>query len=527
MTLYGSLKTSVTGMGAQTVAMARTSDNIANADTTGHKATQSHFQAQVTQSNRNTAYTPGGVRNSTRATVTRQGLIQASNSTIHAAVSGGGFFVVKDPGTSGDVFFTRDGSFQADNLGNLKLGDFTLQGWILDVDGNIPAANADISSLSDVNVSTLSGVASTTTKVGLGLNLDSKEVLGATSNILGTTPVDAGELNLALNSPAGTTDFNVQLNSGALNNISILTTDTLAAVVAKINLIAGVTAQELNGKLVVTADSMNDTLTITNGAVGDVATNLFGIAQVVKNGHDFRRTLTIYDSLGTSREIVVDFKKATTNEWNVEARIQDATIAIPADGLIGTGVLRFNSDGFLESISGGLSGPIPIPWDTSQTGAGGQTVTFDFGIDVGGTKTKGNVTQLSSDYNVNFVNQNGAALGLKTGVSIDKEGYVVASFSNGQFRKLFKLPIATFANADGLDAKTGNVFSQTSESGEYNLREAGDSGAGILAEGSLEYSNVDIGTELTNLIQIQTGYSANAKVIHTADQMLHELTSLR
>jgi flagellar hook protein FlgE len=527
MTTQGALNAAAAGMKAQATKLGMLSNNIANQSTNGYKGTESNMKTQVTQTGSNVAYSPGGVRNMSRATVTQQGLIQASSSTTHVAISGGGFFVVSDSTTSSNVFFTRDGSFQPDNLGNLKLGDFTLKGWLLDANGQIPAANADISSLTDVNVSTLSGVASTTTKVDLGINLNAAEVLGATSISLGTTPVDAVELQTALGNPGVTTDLNIALNGGAPTNISILTTDTLAAVIVKINAIVGVTATEVNGKLIVNVDSMNDTLTLTNGAVGDVVSTLFGQAQVVKNGRDFRRTLTIFDSLGTPRDIEVDFKKNNTNQWNVEARIADASIATTTNGLIGTAVLDFNTSGNLSSIAGALAGPVAIPWDLAQTGAGNQTVTFDFGIDVAGAKTQGNVTQLTSGYNVNFVNQNGAGLGLKTGIAIDNQGYVVASFSNGEFRKLYKLPLATFANPDGLDAKTGNVFAQSSASGEYNLREAGDSGAGKIAEGSLEFSNVDIGNELTKLIETQTAYSAATKVISTADQMLRELTSLR
>jgi flagellar hook protein FlgE len=137
------------------------------------------------------------------------------------------------------------------------------------------------------------------------------------------------------------------------------------------------------------------------------------------------------------------------------------------------------------------------------------------------------LTQYNSDYSVGFVDQNGAELGLRTGVSIDRNGYVVSSFSNGQTRNLYKLPVATFTNPNGLQERTGNVYIQSIESGSYNLREAGSSGAGTIAASSLENSNVDLADEFSRMIITQRAYSAGTKVISTSDQMLQELLQLR
>ena len=70
--------------------------------------------------------------------------------------------------------------------------------------------------------------------------------------------------------------------------------------------------------------------------------------------------------------------------------------------------------------------------------------------------------------------QNGAEVGELSAVSIDDQGYVIASFTNGEERRLYQLPIATFANPAGLDPRSGNVYAQTDASGEYNLRVAGE-----------------------------------------------------
>ncbi len=77
--------------------------------------------------------------------------------------------------------------------------------------------------------------------------------------------------------------------------------------------------------------------------------------------------------------------------------------------------------------------------------------------------------------------QNGAEVGELNGVAIDDEGYVLGSFTNGEQRRLYRLPIATFASPAALEARSGNVYAQTSASGEFNLRAAGDGGAGTVS----------------------------------------------
>ena len=74
---------------------------------------------------------------------------------------------------------------------------------------------------------------------------------------------------------------------------------------------------------------------------------------------------------------------------------------------------------------------------------------------------------------------------------------------------------------------TGNVFRESDTSGSYNLREPGTGSAGSVASGSLEASNVDLADEFAKMIVTQRAYSANTKVISTADQMTQELLQLR
>lgn len=546
MSLFGSLFTGVSALTAQSQALSMISNNIANISTVGYKADNASFSSLVTVSQRGVAYNPGGVRVTALASVTKQGLVQGSSSTTDVAISGNGFFVVRDSvtNTSTDPLYTRAGSFSEDNQGYLRNANgFYLYGWVLDQDGNIPAANADVSSTQPVNVAFLNGVATGTTRVEFGLNLNSEQKLGA-SSITFTDPLDPAELTAALGgTPPFSYDFDVSYTNGAgvttTTNINVTDAESLSDIAAAIDALPGVAASIVNNQLVVTSENVNGTVVIENGTNGSVVTSLFGANTITQLGYDFQRTVRIYDSLGAARDMVINFKKQAVNQWLVEVRSADNTLVQPVDratglvdplgddGYITSGLVTFNSDGSINSIMGQLATPVTIPWDPAYTGAGNQSISFDLGIDPAGNSTKGAVTQFAAGYNVGFVNQNGAELGQRTGITIDEEGYLIASFSNGEFRKLYKLPIATFANPNGLQARTGNVYAQTTDSGQYNLREAGNGGAGRIQGSSLEQSNADLSEEFTKMIVTQRAYSAGTKVISTADDMLEELFRIR
>jgi flagellar hook protein FlgE len=161
---------------------------------------------------------------------------------------------------------------------------------------------------------------------------------------------------------------------------------------------------------------------------------------------------------------------------------------------------------------------VEVQW-AAAGGADPSQISFDFGT-LGGVD---GLSQFSSPNNVAFVTQNGAEVGELNTVSIDDQGYVIASFTNGEDRRLYRLPVATFASPPALDPRSGNVFAQTDASGEFNLRVAGTGGAGVVAPSALEAANVDLAEEFTKMIVTQRAYSANAKIINTTDQMLDEL----
>jgi len=259
---------------------------------------------------------------------------------------------------------------------------------------------------------------------------------------------------------------------------------------------------------------------------GDMATNLAGGGGVVPH---FVRSVEIYDSLGRSHDLTFAFlKDPAANRWNVEvvADPADVDLALHPNGLVASGQITFNGDGTLATngltpLRAGTRGAV-ISWNAAS-GAD----PSDIVIDLGKLGTTEGLTQFASPTSIAFVSQNGAGVGTLNSVAIDEDGYVVASFTNGEQRRLYRLALATFPNPAGLDPRPGNVYAASDEAGEYVLRGPGEGGAGRLAPSALEASNVDIADEFTKMIITQRAYSANARVISTTDEMLDELIRLR
>lgn len=173
MSLFGSLFSGVSGLTAQSRAMGMISDNVANVNTTAYKGATARFSTLVTGLSGARSYSPGGVRALTFQTVSSQGLIQGTASPTDAAISGPGFFVVSAQiaGTS-EPLYTRAGAFEPDSEGNLRTpSGFYLQGWALDASEQV----ADANRLETVNINRISGVATATTEIGLGANLDADQ----------------------------------------------------------------------------------------------------------------------------------------------------------------------------------------------------------------------------------------------------------------------------------------------------------------------------------------------------------------
>ncbi len=315
---------------------------------------------------------------------------------------------------------------------------------------------------------------------------------------------------------------------------------------------ASVESAANDSSVTITVDDPLETIQFSDGggAGGNLLTE-FGLASTVfnpvydaagQNGDNmasgniapaFSRNIRVFDSLGTGHDLRVSFAKAADNEWLVEVFAANPAeiITTAPDGQIATGTILFNGDGSLRNVSTSLSQPIQVVWSNQALAS---TVSLDLGTagspagTVGATQiglTDG-LSQFNGPFNVQFADQNGAGSGLLSSLEIDEEGFVIANFSNGQSRNVFKIPLASFPNANGLTPKAGNVFSSSDASGEFSLNQSGASGVGVVSVSALEGANVELADELTKMIVAQRAFQANTKIITTADELLEELNRI-
>lgn len=213
------------------------------------------------------------------------------------------------------------------------------------------------------------------------------------------------------------------------------------------------------------------------------------------------------------------------NRWSVAASFPNSG-ATTASILPGDNYIQFNNDGSLNLAASTFASPdaLSINWDPSVSGGTSpQTLTFDIGSN---GQTNG-LSQLGSTFSVGTINQDGVKFGNFTGVTVDQNGIVTANFNNGLHQAIYILPIATFANPDGLTPQTGDTYNQSAASGSVLLNQAGTGAAGTVSPSSLENSTVDIATEFSKLIVMQNAYQANSKVITVSDQMLQSLLNIQ
>jgi flagellar hook protein FlgE len=251
---------------------------------------------------------------------------------------------------------------------------------------------------------------------------------------------------------------------------------------------------------------------------------------------DFQRTINVYDSQGGSQPLQLSFLKTGANTWSYEvtyqgdtSKLTTGTNLIPAaDG--GTGTVTFNSDGTLASVTPTGTGaptttngsfPLTIPWGPSS-GLAAQNIS----ISLGTLNASDGVTQFDNASTMVSSQVNGALFGSLSGVTVGTDGIITAQFSNGLSQKVYKIPLATFANPDGLSETSGNAYLTSIQSGSPTITEADLGGAGTIQSKNLEGSTVDLATEFTSLITTQRAYSAASKIVTTASTMLDDLLSM-
>lgn len=186
--------------------------------------------------------------------------------------------------------------------------------------------------------------------------------------------------------------------------------------------------------------------------------------------------------------------------------------------------VRFNSDGTPKEF---WVNSMEIEWANGAENMTGETGHgTPITLNMGNVGTNDGLTNLSGNFTTNYIKQDGAKFGSYSGVQVSENGVVTALFDNGETRPIAILPLATFANPEGMESLTGNAWIETDASGQALLKMAGTNGAGEITSGALETSNTDLATEFSNMIVTQRAYSAATKIITTADEMLDELTRM-
>ena len=479
MSINSALLAGVSGLTANSAALAAISQNIANVNTVGYKRTAAEFSTVVNAQNQGAGYSAGGVLANTRNYISQAGQLQRTTSSTDLGIAGQGFFVTTEKAEgldAGDArLFTRAGAFRVDEFGYLKnTAGLYLQGWPVNTDGTITRDPSDLNKLKSINVGSVGGTAEATTRAQLNANLRSSQPVSAN---IATYNAATNPMSI-YDAEAGTgfkPDFQITVpvsdSKGGQRTVaySFLKTANPNEWQAEVHVIPATD--------------------IDNGAT----TPATGI---LKSG------LVLFTQDG---RLDVDGMKARET-----ATPGSMLFADPA-----TASITLNASDSTTAAS--ATAP---KWRT-DAGIAAQTVTFDLSASAGG------LTQYDSDSIVQAVTTNGTAFGNLSNIEIDDEGFVTAIFDNGVTRRVAQLALATFSSPDSLSVTNANAYRVSQGSGTYNLKAPGSGGAGLIGASQLEASTVDLSLEFTGLITTQRAYSASSKIITTADEMLAELISIK
>ena len=257
--------------------------------------------------------------------------------------------------------------------------------------------------------------------------------------------------------------------------------------------------------------------------------------------YNFSQSTEVFDSLGNSHVMTQYFNHTGSNEWQamffldgkpltqgqlsaLGATTGSQAIDDGAGGSInaGTITLNFDTDGQMVPFSGDLTAvdlEVPITSTPGNAEITSGAAALNIALKFDGT------TQFGSSFSVNENDANGYTSGAFSGVKVEDDGRVFATFTNGESKLQGQVVLASFANVDGLEQGSNTVWYQTEESGSALYGEPESGSLGKLLSGSFMGSNVDISEQLVGLMSFQQNYQANAKTISSADEMMQILFS--
>jgi flagellar hook protein FlgE len=225
--------------------------------------------------------------------------------------------------------------------------------------------------------------------------------------------------------------------------------------------------------------------------------------------------ITVYDSLGNAHTLDMTFTNDAANTWLVGGTLDGVDIS--AD---------------ITDQGGGVASDLVFDTNGTMTGGGLYAVdlsAYNIGavnLNLRGT-AGGSTTQYAASSVTNYASQDGYGPGFLQRISINNEGIITGSYSNGQIIPQFQLTLARF-NAPGKLYRDGsNQYSETQDSGVPLTGAPGTNGLGKISSNALEQSNVDLGNEFVHMILYQRAFQANSRIITTTDSMMEEVLALK
>ena len=565
MSLNTALLTGLSGIGIHSQMLAVAGNNIANVNTTAFKSSRASFETQIWQTLR-TASGPssnlGGTNPSQVGLGARIGGIERDFSngptlvTGHSpdlAIQGDGFFVLN---MAGSQRFTRAGNFNLDRNYNLVSPDGGIvQGYGVDANFNvvgsvltdvtIPVGNLNLAEATE-NVffkGNLNASGDTATQGAMIRTQTLYSDAGATAQAVGTTSLSSlfngggkqlftnGDVLTVTGLKKGGVDlpdhtFEIGFANTTGSDEFGATVDHLmqflnhvigidATVSGGTTMAGGIIRIEGNSGFDNDLVIENDNLIVNMGATPSSPFNFTKTRPA--DGESARTTFVIFDSLGAPHAadltMVLEAKTNSGTTWRYYAQAEGDT---DLNRHLDSGTLEFDNEGQLLTVLDGI-----ITLDLASTGAfTPQLVNLQFD-EANAVSSLGDVAS-----QLNSVAQDGAAFGTLETFHVNSDGLISGRFTNGLERNLGQIPLAVFANTDGLEELGANLYRPTSSSGNPAVVSALTSGAGQIVGSALEGSNVELGEEFINLINATTGFSASSRVITTSDRLIQELLSI-
>ncbi|MFT9089894.1 MAG: flagellar hook-basal body complex protein [Gluconacetobacter sp.] len=575
MSVFNALTTAVSGINAQSTAFTNLSNNIANSQTVGYKATTTAFQDFVAGSlgqNASSADISDSVAAVTVQHVDNQGTAATSTDSLATAISGSGLFVVsKESGAStskntqfqSQNYYTRNGEVYKNNSGYLvNTSGYYLDGYMVD-----PTTGSLNASLTQLNVANVAFRPTQTTTLTLSATVGTMPSSNASY-----TAADAQSYTTA---PVTTYDASATPHKIALSWTQSGTNPLVWNVSAYD---ADGTGTIANNSYQVTFDSNGSLASVANATTGQtIGSTLKGASASIPitanyNGVAQNITLDLGTIGGTSGTVMAaSTGTASTNQANA-LTASGTTLTMSKSDVIGT--TTGSNQTSMTSPTDANGTPVAAKWtqtaaspptwslslvdpyDTSSSSpVSSDTYKVVFNTDgsvqsvtdsttgvttslsalsatIGGTSYQVNLSQTtlstasSLPTDTTALQSDSIASGTYQGVEIESDGSLMAKFDTGT-QLIGKIALANFANVDGLNAVDGQAYTATASSGDAKIGLAGANGTGTLSVGSVESSTTDLTSDLSALIVAQEAYSANTKIVTTADQLLQTTIAMK